>query len=94
MPKLQQLTSNKVIKIMERNSLGAAELLIDELSAREAAKRRGVPIIGFPGILIRACQQGIMSPDDVKSALDECRKQGTHYSSKLIDEIFNRLLRP
>ncbi len=56
--------------------------------------QQGVPIIGFPGILIRACQQGMMEPEDVKSALEECRRQGTHYSPRLINEVYNRLKRP
>ncbi len=59
---------------MLRSNLGAVELLIDELAAREAALRQGVPIIGFPGILIRACQQGIMEQEDVKSTLEKCQR--------------------
>jgi predicted nucleic acid-binding protein len=87
------LPESEAIVLMQRSNLGAVELLIDELAAREVALRQGVPIIGFPGILIRACQQGMMVPEDVKSSLEECRKQGTHYSSRLIDEVYNRLKR-
>jgi predicted nucleic acid-binding protein len=79
---------------MLRCDLGAIELLIDELAARDAAQRRGVPIIGFPGILIRACEQGMMEPEDVLRALEECKKQGTHYSPKLINEVYGKLKRP
>jgi len=54
--------------LMLRSNLGAGKLLLDELAAREVARLRKIPIIGFPGILIRACQQGMMVPEDVKSA--------------------------
>lgn len=88
------LPESESIVLMLRRDLGAIELLIDELAARDAAKRRGVPIIGFPGILIRACQQGMMEPEDVLRALEECKKQGTHYSPKLINEVYDKLKRP
>lgn len=88
------LPESEAIVLMQRSNMGAVELLIDELAAREAALQQGVPIIGFPGILIRACQQGMMEPEDVKSALEECRRQGTHYSPRLINEVYNRLKRP
>lgn len=74
-----------------RSSLQAVELLIDELAAREAAHRRMVPVIGFPGILVLACWQGIIEPDEVLAALDKCQRQGTHYSTRLINEIHGNL---
>lgn len=74
-----------------RRSLQAVELLIDELAARDAAHRRKVPVIGFPGILVRACWQGIIEPDDVPVRLAECQRQGTHYSTRLINEIYGNL---
>ena len=79
------------IVLMLRRSSPAVELLIDELAARDVANRRGVPIIGFPGILVRACWQKIIQPEDVLVALTECQRQGTHYSSKLINEIYRSL---
>jgi len=85
------LPESLAMVLMQRSNLGAVELLIDELAARDVARLRKIPVIGFPGILIRACQQGIMEPEDVLIKLNECRKQGTHYSPKLIDEIFERL---
>lgn len=87
------LPESQAIVLMQRSNLGAVELLIDEMAAREVARSRGVPIIGFPGILIRACQQGMMSPEEVKSNLEECQRQGTHYSPRLIDDIYHKLLR-
>jgi len=86
------LPESEAIVLMLRSDLGAVELLIDE-AAREAAQQRDVPIIGFPGILIRACQQGMMEPEDVKSTLEECLRQGAHYSPRLINEVYSRLKR-
>lgn len=68
-------------------------MLIDELAARDVAKERKVPVIGFPGILIRACQERIIEPEDLKEALEECQRQGTHHSSRLISEIYDNLVR-
>ncbi|MHB8117763.1 MAG: hypothetical protein ACYDHX_03405 [Methanothrix sp.] len=88
------LPESFAIVLMQRNSPGAIELLIDELAARDVARLRKVPLIGFPGILIRACRQRIIEPEDVLSALEECQRQGTHYSPKLINEIYSNLKRP
>ena len=87
------LPESFAIVLMLRSNSQAEELLIDELAARDVARLRKVPIIGFPGILIRACRQRIMEPEDVLSALEECQKQGTHYSPKLINEIYSNLKR-
>lgn len=76
---------------MLRSNFQAVELLIDELAARDVARQRKVPFIGFPGILIRACWQKIIDPEEVLAALVECQRQGTHYSNKLIIEIYDSL---
>jgi predicted nucleic acid-binding protein len=87
------LPESFAIVLMLRNTTNAQELLIDELAARDVANLRKVPIIGFPGILVRACRQLIIEPVDVLKALEECQRQGTHYSPKLINEIYNNLMR-
>ena len=79
--------------LMERSELRAVELLLDELAAREIAQQRKIPVVGFPGILIRACQQGLISAEDVRDALLECQRQGTHYATTFIEEIYTRLRR-
>ena len=83
----------EAIVLMGRTDLEAMELLVDELAAREVAQRQGVPIVGFPGVLIRACKQGLMTPAEVRDALQECQRQGTHYSIQFIEEIYDRLRR-
>lgn len=91
---IHHLPESEAIVLMLRKDLGAIEFLIDELAAREAAQRRGVPFIGFPGILVRACWQGMMEPEDVLIAMEECQRQGTHYSPRLIKEVYAKLKRP
>lgn len=65
--------------------------MIDELAAREVAQKNEIPVIGFPGILVRACKRNIISAEDVKNLLIECQQQGTHYSNQLIEKIYNSL---
>jgi predicted nucleic acid-binding protein len=88
------LPESFAIVLMLRSNLGAGELLLDELAAREVARLRKIPIIGFPGVLIRACQHGMMDPEEVRSLLETCRRQGTHYSPQFIDEVYEKLKRP
>jgi hypothetical protein len=88
------LPESLAIVLMLRSDLGAMELLLDERAAREVARLRKIPIIGFPGVLIRACQQGMMEPEEVRSLLEMCRRQGTHYSPQFIEKVYEKLKRP
>jgi predicted nucleic acid-binding protein len=67
-------------------------LLVDELATRAIAQQRGLPIIGFIGVLIAACQQGVMSPENVLDSLEECQRQGTYYSDRIIETIYRGLV--
>jgi len=85
------LSEAEAIALMSRKELAAIELLLDETAAREVADQRGVPMVGFPGVLIRACRQGVISPEAVHEALLDCRRQGTHYGAAFIERIYVRL---
>lgn len=85
------LSEAETVSLMSRKELAAIELLLDENAAREAADQRSVPTVGFPGVLIRACTQGLISPEAVREALMDCRRQGTHYGSAFIERIYGRL---
>jgi predicted nucleic acid-binding protein len=63
-------------------------ILIDELAARNRAKTMGLRIVGFPGILLMATRSKVISPDDLKSRLENCRDQGTYYGQQLIEDIY------
>ncbi|MEK7250299.1 MAG: hypothetical protein AAB209_07755, partial [Bacteroidota bacterium] len=60
----------------------------DELAARTVAKRIGIRLTGFPGVLLAASNIGLITPDDVKRRLEICREQGTHYSKSLIRDVY------
>lgn len=83
----------EAITLMSRSEIGALEILLDERAARQIAQARHVPIIGFAGVLIRACQRELISPDAVRATLMRCQEQGTHYSNTFITEVYQRLLK-
>lgn len=74
-----------------RLELAAQEILLDERAARAIAQERGISIVGFAGILVRACRQGLLTEDAVRDALVECQQQGTHFSDRFIAEVYRRL---
>lgn len=63
-------------------------LLLDELAARAIAKKLGIKFSGFPGVLLLATQGGMISANDLKRRLEDCRKQGTHYSAAFIQQVY------
>ena len=63
-------------------------LLLDELAARAVAKQTGVKLSGFPGVLLLAVQGGLISAEELKTRLEMCREQGTHYGTRFIQQIY------
>jgi predicted nucleic acid-binding protein len=49
-------------------------------------------LVGFIGVLIAACQQGMMSPENVRDYLKECQRQGTYYSDRIIETVYRGLV--
>lgn len=82
----------EAIVLMQKEGLEASVLLVDELAARAIAQQRGLPIIGFIGVLIAACQHGMMSPESVRDYLKECQRQGTYYSDRIIETVYRGLI--
>ena len=62
-------------------------LLLDELAARAVAKQQNVKLSGFPGVLLLAVQGGLISAEELRTRLEVCRKQGTHYSARFIEQV-------
>lgn len=56
-----QYPEAEAMVLMGRTDLETMELLVDEPAVREVARRQGIAIVGFPGILIRACKPGLMT---------------------------------
>lgn len=63
-------------------------LLLNELAARTIAKQLGIQLSGFPGVLLLAVQVGLISPDELKRRLEQCRMQGTHYGTAFIQQVY------
>lgn len=63
-------------------------VLLDELAARAIAREIGVKISGFPGVLLLAVQADLITPEELKSRLELCRRLGTHYSLSLIRKVY------
>ncbi len=73
--------------LMKRSDLGATRLLVEELAARQIAKEEGIEITGFIGMLLLACEERVLTPNEMRDLLETCRQQGTHYSQTLIDDV-------
>jgi predicted nucleic acid-binding protein len=58
-------------------------LLIDEKKGRAIAGRRGIPVIGLVGLLLRGVQRQFLSGDEARSWLVEARKIGFCLSDSL-----------
>jgi predicted nucleic acid-binding protein len=63
-------------------------LLLDELAARAVAKQEGIKLSGFPGVLLLAAQTGLISVEELRTRLEICRKQGTHYGINFIQQVY------
>jgi predicted nucleic acid-binding protein len=77
--------------LTSRMELQAPEILLDEQAAREVAGLHKLSVIGFPGLLIRACKAGQMTPEDARDILLKCASLGTHYANHFIESIYQRL---
>ncbi len=77
--------------LVNRSELEVNEILLDERAARAIARAHGLAVIGFPGLLIRACRTRQITPEEARDSLIKCVSFGTHYSQSLIKEIYNRL---
>jgi predicted nucleic acid-binding protein len=58
-------------------------LVIDDQLGRAAARQLTIPVTGMAGVLIRAKETGLVS--NVRSLLDEARRQGYWFSDSFLD---------
>lgn len=63
-------------------------LLLDELAARSVAKQLGLKLSGFPGVLLLATQGGLITAKELRTRLEKCRAEGTHYGTAFIQQVY------
>lgn len=64
------------------------DILLDELAARGVAGELNVRLSGFPGVLLLGTRTGLLTPEDLRERLEQCRAQGTHYSISFIEQVY------
>ena len=77
----------EMLVIALRPELECKIVLLDEKAARTVAGELGFRVTGFPGILARAGLDGLLTKQEIRRLLRECRRQGTHYSNALIERV-------
>jgi len=73
--------------LAQRKALGVSRILLEERAARQVAQQLGLPLTGFIGVLLMACDEQLLDPHEMRDILDTCRQQGTRYSDDLIDKV-------
>jgi predicted nucleic acid-binding protein len=84
----EHLPEAEAIAIMtQMSNLWADVIFLDEKSARNIANELNLPVIGFPGLLLRAGLDGLLTQNEIRQILKTCQQYGTHYSNNLIETI-------
>jgi predicted nucleic acid-binding protein len=78
----------EVIVLALRGEYRKGVLLLDELAARDIAKHMKVRLSGFPGVLLLAVQGSLITAEELKHRLEQCRQHGTHYSVAFIKQVY------
>jgi len=73
--------------LVQREALGVSRILLEERAARQVAQQLGLPLTGFIGVLLMACDERLLTPAEMRVLLETCRQQGTRYSDDLIDQV-------
>lgn len=77
--------------IILSDNLHADFLLMDEIKGRKIAIQMGIRIIGTVGILLLAYDSGILSKEDIKTAVDLLRNANRHISDKLFEQLLDKI---
>src|SRR3989304_615933 len=85
---ISHLGEAEAIVLAQRSDFSDTAILLDEAAARSVATEVGLIISGFAGVLLVAVERGLISAGDLKTRLELCRQQGTHYSSSLIEQVY------
>ncbi len=76
-----------IVLMQQRPELMNDQIWLDEKAARSVAKSIGLSLTGFPGIVGRAGQDGLLTAEEIRQVLGNCQRQGTRYSDALIETV-------
>ncbi len=77
--------------IVSYGEKGADLLLIDENKGRKVAKQMGVRHIGTVGLLVSACKEGYITPEEVEKCLDVMRNGKIRLSRVLCNKVLEQV---
>jgi predicted nucleic acid-binding protein len=93
------LFESQALSLSDRTSLAWAFehtvdwFLVDERLLRRFAKERGIRVIGFCGLMLKAAEQGILTKSEVLTLLDtSIREHGFRISVQLYQHIRERVV--
>lgn len=76
-----------MVVMQQRPELMIDQILLDERAARSVARSMGLSLTGFPGMVGRAGQDGLLTAAEIRQILETCRRQGTRYGAALIAAV-------
>jgi predicted nucleic acid-binding protein len=85
---LNHLGEAEAMTLAQRAEFSSSAILLDEIAARGVAIEDGLIISGFAGALLAAVERGLLTAEELKARLEDCRKQGTHYSLSFIEQVY------
>jgi predicted nucleic acid-binding protein len=66
-----------------------SEVVLDDLAARRAARRLGVPCLGTLGLVLTAKGLGVIS--EARPLVDQLRRDGLYLDDEFVDEVLRRI---
>ena len=80
----------EITVLAQRPSIAADVVLLDEVAARSVASEMNLNVTGFACMLLFAVRRRMLDADEVKRLLEQCRREGTYYSSTFIEQVYER----
>ena len=84
---LQWLDPGETEAILLAQKLKADLVLLDDLQAREIAKKQGLQVTGIIGLLDRAASQGLI---DLPNAIQKLQQTSFRVSDRLLQELLKK----